>query len=163
MIGRVASLEFEQRYFVGSGPSILSVSLEPKWLQSNWSLYVGVMRGDIPEDECQRLLTGNSHLDWKLGSADEVDRLFRLGVPGLELVPLDQPPRALPVRSGWLYYRIGTDSPAYKSVQLQQSMAIRVRDSAILNADQLAGRRRIEVSYDTRVAALEFSLFAVPK
>jgi hypothetical protein len=38
-----------------------------------------------------------------------------------------------------------------------------VRDSAILNADQLAGRRRIEVSYDTRVAALEFSLFAVPK
>jgi len=163
MIGRVASLEFEQRYFVGSAPSILSVSLEPKWLQSNWSLYVGVMRGDIPEDECQRLLTGNSHLDWKLGSADEVDRLFRLGVPGLELVPLDQPPRALPVRSGWLYYRIGTDSPAYKSVQLQQSLAIRVRDSAILNADQLAGRRRIEVAYDTRVAALEFSLFAVPK
>jgi len=48
-------------------------------------------------------------------------------------------------------------------VQVQQSLAIRVRDSAILNADQLVGRRRIEVSYDTRVAALEFALFAVPK
>jgi type VI secretion system protein ImpJ len=109
------------------------------------------------------LLTGNAHLDWKLGSTDEVDRLFRLGVPGLELVPLDRPPRALPARSGWLYYRIGTDSPAYKAVQVQQSLAIRVRDSAILNADQLVGRRRIEVSYETRVAALEFALFAVPK
>jgi hypothetical protein len=42
-------------------------------------------------------------------------------------------------------------------------MAIRVRDSAILNADQLAGRRRVEVSYEGRVAALEFALFAVSK
>jgi len=162
-MGRLAGPECEQRYFGGSAPSILSVSLEPKWLQSNWNLYVGVMRGDIPEEECQRLLTGNAHLDWKLGSVDEVDRLFRLGVPGLELVPLDKPPRALPARSGWLYYRIGTESPAYKSVLLQQSLGIRVRDSAILNADQLAGRRRIEVSYESRAAALEFALFAVPK
>jgi len=163
MLARVTATEFEQRYFVGTGPSILSVTLDPKWLQSNWQTYVGVLRGDIPEEECQRLLTGNNHLDWKLGSADEVDRLFRMGVPGLELFPLDRPPRAVPAKSGWQYYRIGTDSPAYKAVQLSQTLGIRVRDSAILNAEQLVGRRRIEVSYEGRVAALEFALFVVPK
>ena len=163
MLSRVAVLEFEQRYFVGLGTASLSVAIEPKWLQSDWQCYVGALRGDLPEEVCHRLLTGDNHLDWKLGSAEEVDRLFRMGVPGLELIPVERPPRALPARSGWLYYKIGTESPAWRSVQATQSMAIRVRDSAILNADQLAGRRRVEVSYDGRVAALEFALFAVPK
>lgn len=162
MIGRVVALEFEQRYFTGTGKAMLSVSMEPKWLRSDWNCYVGVQHGELPAAECQRLLSGNAHLDWKLGSTEEVDQLFRLGLPGLELFPLDRPPRALPARSGWLYYRIGTDNPAYKSAQLTQSLAIRVRDSSIIDADDIVGRRRIEVSYEGRVAAMEFAIFAVP-
>jgi len=162
MIGRVVALEFEQRYFTGTGKAMLSVAMEPKWLRSDWNCYVGVQHGELPVAECLRLLSGNAHLDWKLGSTEEVDRLFRLGLPGLELFPLDRPPRALPARSGWLYYRIGTDNPAYKSAQLTQSLAIRVRDSSIIDADDMVGRRRIEVSYEGRVAAMEFAIFAVP-
>jgi hypothetical protein len=41
-------------------------------------------------------------------------------------------------------------------------LAIRVRDSSIINADDIVGRRRIEVSYEGRVAAMEFAIFAVP-
>lgn len=163
MLARVAVLEFEQRYFVGVGTNSLSVALEAKWLQNDWQCYVGVLRGDMSEDNCRRLLTGESHLDWKLGSSEEVDRLFRLGVPGLEIFPEDRPPRALPGRSGWLYYRIGTDNPAWRSVQSTQSLGIRLRDTSIVNADQLAGRRRVEVTYEGRVGSLEFALFAVPK
>jgi type VI secretion system protein ImpJ len=162
MIGRVVALEFEQRYFTGSGKALLSVTMEPKWLRSDWSCYVGVQHGELPAAECQRLLSGNAHLDWKLGSTEDVDRLFRLGLPGLELFPLDRPPRALPARSGWLYYRIGTDNPAYKSAQLTESLAIRVRDSSVVDADNMAGRRRLEVSFDGRIAAMEFAIFAVP-
>ncbi len=163
LIGRVAALEYEQRYFLGSGLASLSVSLEPKWLQTDWQMYVGVLRGDLTEEDCHRLLSGNAHLDWKLGSSDEVDRLFRLGLPGLELHAPDRAPRALPASSGWIYYRIGADSPAYKSVQVTQNLAIRVRDSSILNPEQLAGRRRLEVTFEGRVATLEFALFAVPR
>jgi type VI secretion system protein ImpJ len=163
MISRVVALEFEQRYFTGSGKAMLAVAMEPKWLLSDWQCYIGVQHGDLPVAECQRLLSGNAHLDWKLGSSEEVDRLFRLGLPGLELFPLDRPPRALPGRSGWLYYGIGTDNPAYKSAQLTQSLAIRVRDSSIIDADSMAGKRRIEVSYDGRVAAMQFAVFAIPK
>jgi type VI secretion system protein ImpJ len=162
MIGRVVALEFEQRYFTGSSAAMLTAAMDPKWLQTDWQCYIGVLHGDIPEAECHRLLTGNAHLDWKLGGADEVDRLFRMGLPGLELFPLDRPPRALPARSGWLYYRIGTDNPAYKAVQQSQSLAIRVRDSSVLNADEMVGRRRMQVAYEGRVATMEFAVFAVP-
>jgi len=163
MIGRVVSLEFEQRYFVGSGPAQLSVAYEPKWFGSDWQTYVGVLRGDLPEGECDRLLSGNAHLDWKLGSGEEVDRLFKLGLPGLELQPVDHPPRALPGSSGWLFYRIGTGSPAYQSVQQTQNLAIRVRDSSVVNGDALPGQRRLDVIYDSRRVSLEFALFAVPR
>jgi type VI secretion system protein ImpJ len=162
MIGRVVSLEFEQRYFVGSGPAQLSVAYEPKWFGSDWQTYVGVLRGDLPEEECDRLLSGNAHLDWKLGSGEEVDRLFKLGLPGLELQPVDHAPRALPGSSGWLFYRIGSGSPAYQSVQQTQNLAIRVRDSSVVNADSLPGQRRLEVIFNSRRVSLEFALFAVP-
>lgn len=162
MISRVVALEFEQRYFTGTGKAMLSVAMEPKWLRSDWQCYIGVQHGDLPAAECQRLLSGNAHLDWKLGSSEEVDRLFRLGLPGLELYPLDRPPRALPSRSGWLFYRIGTDSPAYQSAQLNQSLAIRVRDSSIVAPDQMVGQRRMEVTYEGRVTAMQFAVFAVP-
>ncbi|NDC53830.1 MAG: type VI secretion system baseplate subunit TssK, partial [Planctomycetia bacterium] len=162
MIGRVVSLDFEQRYFVGTAPATLAVTMDPKWLRSDWQCYVGVLHGDIPEQECHRLLTGNAHLDWKLGSPDEVDRLFRLGLPGLELLTLDRAPRALPARSGWLYYRIGTESPAYRAVQVAQGLAIRLRDSSIIGGEELVGRRRVQVAFEGRAAALEFAMFAVP-
>jgi type VI secretion system protein ImpJ len=162
MIGRVVALEFEQRYFTGSSAAMLSVAMDPKWLQSDWQCYIGVLRGDVPEAECHRLLTGNADLDWKLGSADEVDRLFRMGLPGLELFPLERPPRALPARVGWSYYRIGTENPAYKAVQLSQSLAIRLRDSSVANSRTLAGQRRVDVASGERPGALEFAVFAVP-
>ena len=163
MINRVGSLEFEQRYFLGTAPATLAVTMDPKWLASDWQCYVGVMHGDMPEQECHRLLTGNAHLDWKVGSPDEVDRLFRLGLPGLQLFTLDRPPRALPARSGWLYYRIGTDNPAYRSVQVAQGLAIRLRDSSIIGGDDLVGNRKLQVAFEGKAAALEFAMFAVPK
>jgi type VI secretion system protein ImpJ len=163
MLSRVAVLDFEQRYFVGIGTATLSAALEPKWLQSDWQCYVGVLRGDMSEEICHRLLTGDNHLDWKLGSTEEVDRLFRMGVPGLELFPVERLPRALPARSGWLYYRIGTENPAWRSVQATQSMGIRLRDTSILNADELAGKRRVDVAYESQKGSLEFALFAIPR
>lgn len=163
MVNRVISLDFEQRYFVGTAPATLAVTMDPKWLRSDWQCYVGVLHGDIAEEECHRLLTGNAHLDWKLGSPDEVDRLFRLGLPGLELFTLDRSPRALPARSGWLYYRIGTESPAYRAVQVAQGLAIRLRDSSILGGQELVGNRSLKVAFEGRTAALEFAMFAVPK
>ena len=163
MLSRIAALAYEQRYFIGTGPASLGVTLEPKWLQADWRWYVGVLRGEIPEDECRSMLSGNAQLDWKLGSARQVDHLFKMGVPGLQLIPLDRPPRALPDKGGWLYYQIGRENVAWNDVRDSQSLAIRLRETLLLNRDALIGNRRIEVSHKNNPAAMEFALFAVPQ
>lgn len=161
MLSRIAALAYEQRYFTGVGPASLGVTLEPKWLQPDWRWYVGVLRGEIPEDECRSLLSGNTQLDWKLGSARQVDHLFKMGVPGLQLLPIDRPPRALPDKGGWLYYQVGRESVAWNDVRDTQSLAIRLRETLLLNRDALVGKRRIEVTHKGNPVMLEFALFAV--
>jgi hypothetical protein len=42
-------------------------------------------------------------------------------------------------------------------------MGIRLRDTSILNADELAGRRRVDVAYESQKGSLEFALFAIPR
>jgi type VI secretion system protein ImpJ len=163
LLNVIQDLKYEQRYFQGIGPASLGVTLEPKWLQADWRWYVGVLRGEIPEEECRSLLSGNTQLDWKLGSARQVDHLFRMGVPGLQLQPLDRPPRALPDKGGWLYYQVGRENVAWNDVRDSQSLAIRLRETLLLNRDALVGKRRIEVSHRGNPAMLEFALFAVPQ
>lgn len=163
MLNRVTTLDYEQRYFVGSGHATLMTTLDTKWLQADWQCYVGVLRGDMAEETCHRLLTGDNHLDWKLGSAEDVDRVFRLGLPGLELKPAEQLPRPLPTRNGWLYYQITTESAAWQAIKLSQSMGMRLRDTLITNPDQLPNHRRVEVAFEGRKTEIEFAIFAVPK
>jgi type VI secretion system protein ImpJ len=167
MLSGVATLAYEQRYFVGTGPSTLGVSLEAKWLQSDWRWYVGVLRGEMSEEECRILLTrakdGSAQLDWKLGSASQVDQLFRMGMPGLQLIPIDRPPQALPQKGSWVYYQIGRESVAWNSVRDTQTLSIRLRETLLLNKEKLVGSRRLEVMHKGTPAVLEFSLFAVPQ
>jgi type VI secretion system protein ImpJ len=163
MLSRIAALAYEQRYFVGAGPATLTVSLEPKWLQSDWRWYVGVLRGEIPETECRLLLSGNKQLDWKLGSSRQVDYFFKMGVPGLQLIEVDRPPRALPDRGGWIYYQISRENVAWNDVQQSQTLAIKLRETLLLNRDSLPGNRRLEVIHAGNPASLEFALFAVPQ
>lgn len=163
LLSRVVAHEFEQRYFLGTGPASLGVALEAKWLQADWRWYVGVLRGEMPEEECRRLLNGNTQLDWKLGSTRQVDHLFRMGVPGLQLLPVDRPPRALPDKGGWLYYQIGRENVAWNDVRDSQSLSIRLRETLLLNSASLPGNRRIQVSREGQPISLEFALFAVPR
>ncbi len=163
LLSRVVVLEYEQRYFQGSGPATLGVTLETKWLQADWRWYIGVLRGEISEEECRSLLNGNTQLDWKLGSARQVDHLFRMGVPGLQLISVDRPPRALPDKGGWLYYQISRENVAWNDVRDTQSLSIRLRETLLLNGASLPGNRRIEVSRDGHPVSLEFALFAVPR
>lgn len=167
MLSRVAALEYEQRYFMGTGPASLAVALDPKWLQSDWRWYVGVLRGEISAEDCDALLNVDgqrtARLDLKLGSARQVDHLFKMGVPGLNLLRMDRTPRALPDKGGWLYYQVGRESVAWNDVRDSQSLAMKLRDTNIVNGAALAGSRRVEVLHNGNPVTLEFALFAVPQ
>ena len=76
LLGRVRDYEYEQRFFVGEGKG-MRVSLESKWLGSDWKWFIGVLYGNIGERECLSLSPGA--LNWKLGSSRQVDTLFQFG------------------------------------------------------------------------------------
>jgi type VI secretion system protein ImpJ len=161
MIHAVRDYRFEQRYFLGVGLG-MQVALEPRWFHSDWLWFVGVHKGsELTEQECQHLLSPGQ-LDWKLGSSRQVENLFARGAEGLNLVALQRPPRTLPISSDWLYFEVSRSNQAWRDVQETQTLAMRFRESLILNLDRLQGERQIVVLYEGRRIALEFALIAVP-
>ena len=160
LLGSRQKLHYEQRYFVGAERG-MQVSLEPEWFHSGWEWYVGVNGQNVSEAMCRDLLRPGK-LDWKMGSAQQSDLIFRHGLPGVEQVELTHPPRELPPH-GWIYYQMQRDNAAWKDVLATQTLALRFQEELIGNLDHLRGQRRLEVVLPDRRAILEFALFAVPK
>jgi type VI secretion system protein ImpJ len=160
LLSGIRDYEYEQRYFVGEGKG-MRVTLESKWFNAEWQWFVGVARGTVSEKDCMALLSPGA-LDWKLGSARQVDALFEYGAEGLHMTPLAQAPRALPPGRDWIYYEVSRGNAAWKDVLETQTLAMRLKDSLILNRQELQGQRKLVVSVGGKQAALEFALFAVP-
>ena len=161
LLDTVRDYEYEQRFFVGEGKG-MRVTIEAKWLQADWQWFVGVQRGGLTDKECLALLSPGG-LDWKLGSARQVDALFQYGAEGLQLTPLPQAPRALPPRGDWSYYEVSRQNAAWKDVLETQTLAMRLKDTLIANRDRLQGERKLAVALGDRQAELQFALFAVPR
>jgi type VI secretion system protein ImpJ len=161
-INAVRDYEFEQRHFVGAGLG-MQVTLEPRWFHSDWQWFIGVRKGDLTVQEIRDLLSPGQ-LDWKFGSSREVERLFQQGAEGVQLVPVDRVLRALPVRQDWIYYEVVRhDRPAWRDVQQTQTLALRLKDSLILNRDRLQGETQLVVTARGKRVTLQFALFAVPE
>ncbi|HEX4128854.1 MAG TPA: type VI secretion system baseplate subunit TssK [Pirellulales bacterium] len=159
-INSVRDYEYEMRPFVGVGLG-MQVSLEMKWFNSDWQWYVGVMRGELTEAECREMLSPGQ-LDLKLGSSRQVEILFTHRAEGVALVPMERPPRALPASREWLYYQVSRQNAAWKDVAETHTLAMRLKDSLIVNRDKLSGERKLIVSLRGRQVVLQFALFAVP-
>jgi type VI secretion system protein ImpJ len=160
LLGSRQKLYFEQRYFVGAERG-MQVSLESEWFHSGWEWYVGVNGQNVAESLCRDLLRPGK-LDWKMGSSQQIDLIFRHGLPGVEPVELTHPPRELPPH-GWIFYQMQRDNAAWKDVLATQTLALRFQEELIGNLENLRGQRRLEVVLPDRRAILEFALFAVPK
>ena len=160
-LNAVREFQYEQRFFIGSGLG-MQVSLEAKWFNADWNWFVGVSCDELSSKECRELLSAG-HLDWKLGSSRQVEILFRHGAEGLRLLPLEQAPRALPTSKNCVFYEVSRGNAAWKDVQETQTLAMRLKDSLILNRDSLQGERTLQVMYTQKKANLQFALFAVPQ
>ena len=161
LIYSVRDYEFQQRYFIGVGLG-MQASLEPQWFNSDWQWYIGVNKGDLTLEECRDLLSPGQ-LDWKFGSSRQVEILFSQRAEGLQLIPVDRSIRSLPASQDWIYYEVPRrDAPAWRDVQQTQTLAVRLRDSLIVNRDRLQGERTLVVSFRGKKASLQFALFAVP-
>lgn len=162
VLRRDRDAKVERRFFVGAGPG-MQVQLDPRWLAEGWNWYVGVNRGNLPENEVRELLKpGAMSLDWKFGSASMVDYYKRAFHPGLRLEPVTQVPRNLPSGGHWLYYEVRRDNDAWPYVQREQNLAMRLNTHLIRNLESLQGKHDLVVSVKGQNVILQFALFAVP-
>ncbi len=152
---------YEERPFIGK-QSRIQVGLEPKWLEVNWAMYVGVM-SSLPPEETVRMLTRQGPLDMKIGSSDRVDEIYERGSVGLEFTANPRPPRALPNTPGLVYFQVNRASKQeeWQNVQKSLALAIRLNQSRVLG--NIEGQRTITIRAGASSATMQFTLFLVPK
>ena len=161
LIHGVREYEYEQRFFVGVGLG-MQAALDPSWFHADWKWYIGVNKGEMTEQECRELLQPGE-LDWKLGSSRQVEILFKRRAEGLQLRPVGRVVRALPNRPDWIYYELDKrEGLAWRDVQETQTLAMRFKDSLIVNRDRFQGNRTVIVQTRNGNVELQFALFAVP-
>jgi type VI secretion system protein ImpJ len=161
LITEVEEYKYERRDFIGAGRG-LEVSLDQKWLGHGWEWYIGVQHEQISAQQCRELLMPR-RLDWKLGSSEKVDWMFKFRVPGLEIQEA-QAPRALPQGDDWLFYNVRRSGAIWEQLQSQDTPALAVRfvEKLIVNLDSLQGQKDLEFNADDLRGTLRLSLFAVP-
>lgn len=156
---------YEESPFVGAGLR-MQVSLQAKWLEPAWQMFVGVA-SPLPQTEVIRLLTKPGQLDMKIGSSDRVDAIFERGLKGLEFTHAGQPPRVLPSIPGLTYFQVNRDAQKSEWEQVQHSLALAIRvNQNRLNvgpAGNLEGQRILELKPQGTTAAttMQFTLYLV--
>ncbi|WP_166819887.1 type VI secretion system baseplate subunit TssK [Thalassoroseus pseudoceratinae] len=157
----VRDYAYHKRDFRGSGAGLTAV-LDPQWFQPDWQWFIGVHRGSLSASEVRELLSPGM-LDWKFGSAGQVESLYSQRASGLDLVPLNRVVRDLPTRSAWSFYEVTqNEGRVWRDVVDSQSIGVRIRESLIANPEELRhGGTELRVQNGPRVVSLRFALFAV--
>jgi type VI secretion system protein ImpJ len=160
------SVAYEEREFIGAGLR-MQVSMEAKWLEPAWQLFVGV-RSPLPAAHVIDLLTTPGELDMKIGSGNRVDQMFMRGIEGLEFTHAPQPPRVLPVMPDLTFFQVSRESQQseWAHVQASLTLALRVNDTRLVigSTGSLNGERNLSLqAHDAHPATtMHLSLFVVP-
>ena len=151
--------DYKERPFIGVGLR-LQVALEPSWLESVGTMYIGVQSA-LDTDDCIRLLTRAGELDMKVGSSDRVDAIFRMGQAGLRFAYSPRPPRALPSSPGLIYFQVARESQESEWLNVQKSLTLSVRLNENLISSNIQGQRTLTIKIGGQVTTLQFTLFVV--
>ena len=151
--------DYKERPFIGVGLR-LQVALESSWLESVWTMYIGVQSA-LDTEDCIRLLTRAGELDMKVGSSDRVDAIFRMGLAGLKFSYSPRPPRALPSSPGLIYFQIARESQESEWVNVQKSLTLSVRLNENLISSNIQDQRALTIKIGGQITTLQFTLFVV--
>lgn len=154
----VVEPEYRERALIGAGLR-MQVALEPAWLETGSSVFVGVT-STLSAEQCQRLLT--SGLDMKIGSSERVDDIFRLGQAGLRFTYTPHPPRALPSQPGLIYFQIDRDAQSKEWDTVGHSLTLAIRLNENLIVSNIQGQRTLAIKVDGQSTTLQFTLYVVP-
>ena len=100
-------------------PLLHAAALDDDRLLAGAQLFLGVKAGAQPEEIARRapqLL--------KASSAEEVERLIRLALPGLSLRYAPVPPDTLPVKLEYLYFQLDRSGTAWDAIRAARNLAV---------------------------------------
>jgi len=158
-ISNVGEHAYQQRFFIGSGLG-MQVSLDPQWLTTGWKCVFGVRRGELSGQALERLLAPGV-LDWKIGSARQVEMLFSKRTSGIELAPMRKIPRILPSQSDWSFFEIQGRGPAWTDILDTGTMAIRLGEELIEDRRELSDSQVLTLRLNEQRIQLQFAIFAI--
>ncbi len=136
-VGTVRWRDFEPR---GEGEGS-QVKLEEDWMGARREMFVGVHCSSLDENQLDTTL---KRLDWKIASSDEVDWLYKAGMPGLRLQPV-RGVGMLPSNPEIKYYRVHRDTERWPKVETTKVLAMRCGPGAQVKLQELQVRFRLYV------------------
>ncbi len=156
-LGKEPAKSYIKRQFVGAGLQ-MQVRLEREWLEPSWSFFIGV-ESRLKSSEVEHLLS-EQKLDFRVGSADEVDTIYRYARAGVRIARVSDAPRDFP-QASWTYWRIDRSSDPWLEVEKTLNLGIRFNDRQV--EGEIDGQHRIEIygSDDRELVGLGFALFAL--
>jgi type VI secretion system protein ImpJ len=151
---------YEERPFVGVEKR-MQVSLEPKWLEPMWEMFVGV-ESSLKTEDCVRLWTKSGQMDIKIGSSTRVDELFARGLKGLDFTHSPAPPRALPARPDLVVFQVSREAQQaeWQYVQQSKTLAIRFKQQGDGN---IHGQQKLSIKMGNQTTTMQLSLYLVPR
>ncbi|MEZ6130729.1 MAG: type VI secretion system baseplate subunit TssK [Planctomycetaceae bacterium] len=135
----------------------MTVRLKPDWLDATWAFYIGV-ESEVSSSRVAELLS-ERELGIKIGSIEEVDKIYIRGRRGIRIAPVGDAPRAFP-RKNWHYFRVDREG-AWESVERSLNLGIRFNELRV--EQQINGENRIDVTdrESGNLVTLAFFLFAI--
>jgi type VI secretion system protein ImpJ len=153
---------YEERPFIGAGRR-MQVTMEPKWLEPAWQMFVGV-QSMLPADECVKLFTTPGKMDMKIGSSQRVDEIFQLGLQGLRFAHASSPPRVLPALATLIYFQVDRQAQQQEWQDVHRSLTLAIRLNENLLIGDIQGQREVRVRTEGgKTTAMQFTLYVVPK
>jgi len=101
-----------------AAPSVYAAAIEQdRYLEApEWYL---ALKAELPQAELVR----RAPQLVKVSSANQIDELIKRALPGIELVHVPNPPSAIPIRVGHLYFRLSKTGPEWQGVTRARNIA----------------------------------------
>lgn len=156
-LDRVVEPEFKDRPFIGAGLR-MQVSLEPSWLEPDWGMFIGV-QSDLAGEEVVRIITTPGILDMKVGSAEQVDGIYRAGKAGMSFTTIKTPPRVLP--PGITYFQLAREASGAEWGDVKRTLSLAVRFNENRVQGNIQDRQELALSIGGKNCRIQFTLFVV--
>lgn len=143
--------------FIGTG-NWLEVSCDSSWFTPGHEFFIGI-RSQLSPETLDRLFA-DSHLDWKLGSSQNIAQIFQNAESGISIHRLTGRQSALPSITDMTYYRVEDRGPYWNAISESGALALKVNDRFIRGS--YTGKNTVTVvDQHGDESELSFDLFVV--